>query len=987
MEALFYSKYDKYINDVAGGRMLSNISFPEFLTRDQIHFDSPEVTERKVDALLAAMTLDEKLSLLGGSKEPECKGKVGNAGYIWGVPRLGIPEIVMYDGPAGITGIVDTTGLPQPSLLGCTFDDDMAYAFGKVAATETQACSGNFVLAPQVDVIRSPHFGRNKDMKSEDSYLASRMAVAEIQGMQENGAVGTLKHYAAANLSAKSSSSYPRAIIDEQTLHEVYLRPFRWAVRKGNAGCIMNAYNYINDDYMSANRHLNEDVLRGWWGFKGAMMSDWGSVHKFTLNKGMDIEMPFPAYNDRKHIFRHLRKGDYSFDEIDTSVRRILHSMAAAGLLSLVELDEDGKAKVDENHSLPIQMAWNYEEDKQNGLLECNAAVCRDILREGIVLMKNDNRALPLAANDLENTVLCGLGAKYPVCGEDQERSYGTLSRMIPISQALEEITGRYVEAYPGIDYVGDTIPASCFYQDETLTLHGLKRTWGILDEDQRKEHIQKDAGGAGAAFNGFIGLDEEGEEVDTGLGGYHFNAPDTVLPEGVSAGDAYGVDDVLDFTVGTEENGHICKQWRNGPNGTAFTDGVSFTWNGVLVPEESGEYVMQLQCIGGQGTFLMQIDGSWQVIGKNKIREWAQWPWESMICTPEGMGIVSAKVTLEAGKTYPITVFARQCVKDKDLQIRAAWITPARREKDRKEALDAVHGADTVIWFAHDSILGNGDMRAKTEKGCHLTLAAEQKALLQEALSQRKAGGRFIVVLQTSNARAIGEWADDADAIISTHMPGQEGTRVLAEILMGITNPSGRLNQSWPRHSEDTPLTDTPLHCMKRDTGFIKNGEKTIEMSEGIFTGYRWHDRYGVKPMYAFGHGLSYTTFDYKNLNVVEDGDTFTIICDITNTGSLVGDEVVQLYLGKGDVPEFVQMAEKQLAGYSRVKNIKPGETRRVKMTIDPEMLCCWNVAEKLSEGPDGTLGKWDRVLGERQIFVGAASDDIRLVATICVK
>lgn len=966
---------------------MTSIRFPEFLTQDQIHFDSPEVTECKVDALVDAMTLDEKLSMLGGSKEPECKGKVGNAGYLWGVPRLGIPEIVMYDGPAGITGIVDTTGLPQPGLLGCTFDDDMAYAFGKVAATETQACSGNFVLAPQVDVIRSPHFGRNKDMKSEDSYLASRMAVAEIQGMQENGAVGTLKHYVAANLSGENASSYPRSIIDEQTLHEVYLRPFRWAVRKGSAGCIMNAYNYINDDYMSANRHLNEDVLRGWWGFKGAMMSDWGSVHKFTLNKGMDIEMPFPAYNDRKHIFRHLRKGDYSFDEIDHSVRRILHSMAAAGLLSLVELDGDGKAKVDENHPLPIQMAWNYEEAKQNGLLERNAAVCRDILREGIVLMKNDDHALPLTTDDLENTVLCGLGAKYPVCGEAQERSYGTLSRMIPIGQALEEITGKHVESYPGIDYVGDMIPASCFYQDETLTLHGLKRTWGILDEDRSKEHIQEDAGGAGAAFNGFIGLDEEGEEVDTGLGGYHYNAPDTALPEGISASDVYGVDDVLNFTVGTEENGHICKHWRNGLNGTAFTDGVAFTWDGVLVPEESGEYIMQLQCIGGQGTFLMQIDGSWQVIGKNKIREWAQWPWESIICTPEGMGIVSAKVTLEAGKTYPITVFARQCVKDKDLQIRAAWITPSRRERDRKEAMDAVRGADTVIWFAHDSILGNGDMHAKTDKGCHLTLADEQKALLQEALSCRKAGSRFIVVLQTSNARAIGEWADDADAIINTYMPGQEGTRVLAEILMGVTNPSGRLNQSWPRCSEDTPLTDTPLHCMRRDTGFVKNGEKTIEMSEGIFTGYRWHDRFGVKPMYAFGHGLSYTTFDYKKLDVVEDEDTFTVICEVTNTGALAGDEVVQLYLGKGDVPEFTQMAEKQLVGYNRVKNMKPGETRRIEMTIEPEMLCCWNVAEKLSAGPDGSLGKWDRVLGERQIFVGAASDDIRLTTTICVK
>lgn len=962
------------------------MTYPEILTQDQIHPDPPEVTERKVDALVDAMTLDEKLSLLGGSREPETRGKTGNAGYIRGVPRLGIPEIVMYDGPAGITGIADTTGLPQPSLLGCTFDDDMAYAFGKAAASEARACSGNFVLAPQVDIIRSPHFGRNKDMKSEDSYLSSRMAVAEVRGMQENGAVGTLKHYAAANLSGERAA-YPRAVVDEQTLHEVYLRPFRWAIRKGGAGCVMNAYNYINDDYMSANRHLNEDVLRGWWGFRGAMMSDWGSVHKFTLNKGMDIEMPFPAYNDRKHIFRHLRKGDYSFDEIDTSVRRILHSMAAAGLLSLVELDHDGRVRTDEDHTSPIRMEWNYGEAVKHGLLEQNSAICRDILREGIVLMKNENRTLPLAAEELENTVLCGLGAKYPVCGEGQERSYGTLSRMIPMGQALEEITGRHVEAYPGIDYVGDVIPASCLYQDETLSLHGLRRTWGLLEEDRQKETVREEAGGAGDAFNGFIGLDEEGEEVDTGLGGYHFNAPDTELPEGVSDGDPCGVDEVLDFTVGTDESGHVCRHWRNGPYGTAFTDGAAFTWNGVLVPEESGEHILQLQCIGGQGTFLIQTDGAWKVVGKNKIREWAQWPWENIICTPEGMGIISAKVMLEAGKAYPVTVFARQCVIDKDMQIRMAWITPSRMEKDRKEAMDAVRGADTVIWFAHDSVLENGGTHPETASGTELTLAAGQKELLKEALSWRKAGGKFIVVLQTSNARAIGEWADEADAIINTCMPGQEGTRVLAEILMGVTNPSGKLSQSWPRRPEDTPLTDTPLHCRKRDAGYMRNGEKTIEMSEGIFTGYRWHDRYGVKPMYAFGHGLSYTTFDYKNLSVEEAGDTFTILCEVTNTGDLAGDEVVQLYLGKGDVPEYTQMAEKQLVGYSRLKNMKPGETRRVSMTIEPEMLCCWNTAERIAGGPDGSLGKWYRITGRRRILVGAASDDIRLETEICVK
>ena len=148
-----------------GDFCLKTVKYPERFTRKDLKIDSPEIRDKKIDALVAAMTWEEKLSLLGGSKEPDDKGKIGNAGYQWGVPRLGIPEAVMYDGPAGITGVVETTGLPQPSLLGCTWDDDMAYEFGAVAASETASCSGNYLLAPQVDVIRTPHFGRNKDMK------------------------------------------------------------------------------------------------------------------------------------------------------------------------------------------------------------------------------------------------------------------------------------------------------------------------------------------------------------------------------------------------------------------------------------------------------------------------------------------------------------------------------------------------------------------------------------------------------------------------------------------------------------------------------------------------------------------------------------------------------------------------------------------------------------------------------------------------------
>ena len=236
------------------------------------------------------------------------------------------------------------------------------------------------------------------------------------------------------------------------------------------------------------------------------------------------------------------------------------------------------------------------------------------------------------------------------------------------------------------------------------------------------------------------------------------------------------------------------------------------------------------------------------------------------------------------------------------------------------------------------------------------------------------------------------GDWADSADAILTAYLPGQEGARVLAGIMTGAINPSGKLNQSWPARPEDTPLTDTPEHAVERSIGVPFGEDDTlIRMTEGIFTGYRWYDRAGVKPLFPFGHGLSYTRFEYSDLRISaardEDGlSRFTVRCSVTNTGDRTGDEIVQLYLGRAEVPGYIQMAEKQLVGYVRLKDLKPGETREAEMQIDPRMLCYWDPAMLLQARPDGTRDKWVRARGKRAVYVAASSADIRLTGGIDV-
>ncbi len=253
--------------------------YPEYFTKQDRKLESTPIIEAKVEAVLRAMTHEEKLSFCHGAVNPSDRGQIANAGYMPGLPRLGVPETRMYDGPAGVTSIYDTTGLPVQQLLASCWSENAAYAYGAVMGQENVSVSGNFQLGAQYDITRIPHFGRSRDMLGEDPVLTSTLAVAETKGIQDQGALATLKHFAGYAQSASPAVSADFHI-DEQTLHEVYLRPFEAACRKGGAGSIMCTYNKINGKWAASNPYLHQYTIRGLWNFKGSVMSDWGATHR-----------------------------------------------------------------------------------------------------------------------------------------------------------------------------------------------------------------------------------------------------------------------------------------------------------------------------------------------------------------------------------------------------------------------------------------------------------------------------------------------------------------------------------------------------------------------------------------------------------------------------------------------------------------------------------------------------------------------------------
>ncbi|WP_337061169.1 glycoside hydrolase family 3 C-terminal domain-containing protein [Kineococcus sp. G2] len=353
----------------------------------------------RVAALLAEMTLDEKISMVhGGATDPEA---VGAAGYLPGVPRLGIPELRLADGPAGVRVAESATALPAPAALASSFDDTLARRFGEVIGRDGRALGVDVLLSPMTNNIRVPVAGRNFETFGEDPLLASRTVGAEVAGIQSQGLIATIKHYAANN---QEENRFDVDVqVDEQTLREIELPAFRAAVEAG-AGSVMCSYNKVGGTHACENEELLTTILREQWGFEGWVMSDWGATQSTqAITAGLDMEMPRGTYFGEP-LKEAILAGEIPEAALDTSVGRILTQVERVGLLD-------------------AEPAPRPERDPAGA-----ARVAQEVAEAGAVLLKNDRGALPLAPGT--GIAVIGPTAKTPVV------TGGGSSRVLPESAA-----------------------------------------------------------------------------------------------------------------------------------------------------------------------------------------------------------------------------------------------------------------------------------------------------------------------------------------------------------------------------------------------------------------------------------------------------------------------------------------------------------------------------------------------------------------------
>jgi beta-glucosidase len=297
------------------------------LVSSQAQTSSADVDAR-VDSLLKKLTLDEKIDLIGGVDDF----------YIRANQKIGLPRLKMADGPVGVRNYGPSTVFGGIGLA-ATWDPELAARIGATIGQDARARGVHFMLGPGVNIYRAPLNGRNFEYFGEDPFLASRIAVAYISGMQSQGVSATIKHFMGNN--SEFDRHNTDSIIDERTMREIYLPVFEAAVKEAKVGAIMDSYNLTKGVHMTQNGYLNIDVAKKEWGFAGIMMSDWDATYDgvAAANGGLDLEMPRAKFMNRATLLPAVKAGTVSEATIDDKVRRILRTAIQFGWLDRDQTD------------------------------------------------------------------------------------------------------------------------------------------------------------------------------------------------------------------------------------------------------------------------------------------------------------------------------------------------------------------------------------------------------------------------------------------------------------------------------------------------------------------------------------------------------------------------------------------------------------------------------------------------------------------------
>lgn len=824
--------------------------------------------EARVEDLLKRMTLEEKLNqircdmrdevwvpalkttgfgeaavILRGLTSREAAARADEVNKMALDSRLEIPLLIHDEALHGLVGN-GATSFPQAIGLAATWDTPLIARVADAIAKECKARGVRHVLSPVINVVRDARWGRVEETYGEDPLLTARMGVAFVKAFESNGVATTPKHYVA-NVGDGGRDSHSIQI-SERALRDIYLLPFEAVVKEGAARSIMSAYNAVNGRACTASRWLLTDILRDEYGFRGFVVSDYGSVggilysHHNTanekdtaaaaINAGLDMEYPgVHIWGDG--LEQAIKEGLVSDKTLDEAVRRVLRVKFELGLFDEPPVSPDEAERIvqsPEHRSLAIEAA-----------------------RSAMVLLKNRNGTLPLK-KDLKSIAVIG----------------PTATGGMPLG-----------------GYSGFNMPT-------VSVLDGIKAKVG---PGVNVEWVK------GSEFQSPQAMPAIPAECFSELKGEYFANRDLSGSPALVRSDA-----------------HIAFDWSNAaPDPSVPRVNFSVRWSGKLIPPETGDYTLTITSDDGVRLYLD---------GDLVFQDW----------TEHAPSTGKVKLHLEKGKPVELRLEYFQAGGGAVVQL--GWGLAGLPDAGIEESVRLAKRSDVAIIVAGIRE-GEGADRAS------LDLPGNQEELINAVAAT---GTPTVVILIAGAPVTMQKWVDSADAIVDAWYPGQEGGTAIADVLFGDVNPGGKLPMTFPMS-----VGQCPIYYNVEPSG----------------RGYDYVDLTG-QPLFPFGYGLSYTTFEYSNLRITpekaDQEQPITITFDVQNTGSVKGDEVPQLYLR--DVVASVVRPLKELKDFTRI-TLEPGEKKTVTFRITRDQLAFYDEKMKRVVEP-----------GEFAVMIGSSSSDIRL-------
>lgn len=426
------------------GLLLSAV-LPLSAQQKPVYLDTAKPIEERVEDALKRLTLEEKVAMT------HAQSKFSSPG----VPRLGIPDFWMTDGPHGIRPEVlwdeweqagwtndSCVAFPALTCLAATWSTDMSMLYGKSIGEEARYRNKTVLLGPGVNIYRTPLNGRNFEYMGEDPYLAGRMVVPYVQGVQMNGVAACVKHYALNNQEVNRHTT--NVVIDDRALYEIYLPAFKAAVQEGNAWSIMGSYNLYKNQHACHNQYLLNDILKGEWGFDGVVISDWGGVHDTdqAITNGLDMEFgswtdglangssnAYDNYYLAAPYLERIKSGKVGTKELDDKVRRILR----LAFRTTMDINRPFGSILSPEH---------YE-------------AARRIGEEGIVLLQNNGGVLPIDLNNTKKIAVIGENAIKMMTVGGGSSSLKVQRELSPLD-GIKKRVGNKAEVAYARGYVGD---------------------------------------------------------------------------------------------------------------------------------------------------------------------------------------------------------------------------------------------------------------------------------------------------------------------------------------------------------------------------------------------------------------------------------------------------------------------------------------------------------------------------------------------------